>query len=148
MANWMMIPSSLPLVSDEGKIYSVGMPSIHSRPGRLCPGRYMADATVWASIVSLLSVFDFKKGRDAEGKEIDITPMFSDGGVRQATRICMAKSCCLTLHSQSSASFWLFHHSSLRGSPKAYNGMTKVRLPVCLYFLPMLRASVVHVNIM
>jgi len=58
----------------------------------------MADATVWASIVSLLSVFDFKKGRDAEGKEIDITPMFSDGGVRQATRICMAKSCCLTLH--------------------------------------------------
>jgi len=64
------------------------MPSVHSRPGRVCPGRYMADATVWASIASLLSVFDFKKARDAEGKEINITPMFSDGGVRQATRIC------------------------------------------------------------
>jgi len=41
----------------------------------------MADATVWASIASLLSVFDFKKARDAEGKEINITPMFSDGGI-------------------------------------------------------------------
>ena len=84
----MMIPSTLSSVSDEGKIYSVGMPSVHSRPGRVCAGRYMADATVWASIASLLSVFDFKKARDAEGKEINITPMFSDGGVRQATRIC------------------------------------------------------------
>ena len=149
MANWMMIPSAWPLVADEGKIYSVGMPSIHSRPGRVCPGRHMADASVWASIASLLSVFDFKKARDAEGKEINITPMFSDSGLRQATHICMVKSCCLTLHYQSSASFWLLHHSSLRGSPKAYNGMTKICL--CLFFLPtlkLLRASVVHVNIM
>jgi len=101
----MMIPSALALVADEGKICSVGMPSVHSQPGRVCPGRYMADATVWASIASLLSVFDFKKARDAEGKEINITPVFSDGGLRQATCICMAKSCHLTLHSQSSAPF-------------------------------------------
>jgi hypothetical protein len=89
----MMIPSPLALVSDEGNVFSIDIPSVHSRPGRVCPGRYMGDATVWASIASLLAVFDFKKARDAEGNEINVTAMFSDGGIRQAACICMAKSC-------------------------------------------------------
>jgi hypothetical protein len=83
----MMIPSTLLSVSDEGKAYSVDILDVHSQPGRVCPGRYMGDATVWASIASLISVFDFKKARDAEGNEINITPMFSDGAVRQAIHI-------------------------------------------------------------
>jgi hypothetical protein len=82
-----MTPSTLLLVSDEGNTYSVDILAIHSQPGRVCPGRYMGDATVWASIVSLLSVFDFKKAQDTEGNEIKITPMFSDGAVRQAIYI-------------------------------------------------------------
>ena len=82
-----MTPSTLLLVSDEGKTYSDDILAFHSQPGRVCPGRYIGDATVWASIASLLSVFDFKKARDAGGNEINITPKFSDGAVRQATYI-------------------------------------------------------------
>jgi hypothetical protein len=82
-----MTPSALVLVSDEGKTSSVGIRSIHLQLGRVCPGRHMADATVWASIASLLSVFDFKKARDAEGNEINITAMFSDAAIRQVTHI-------------------------------------------------------------
>ncbi|KAJ7259513.1 cytochrome P450 [Mycena haematopus] len=46
---------------------------------RICPGRYNADATVWATIVSVLSTFNIAKAKDATGKEIDIDPDYSDG---------------------------------------------------------------------
>ncbi|KAJ7671572.1 cytochrome P450 [Mycena polygramma] len=45
---------------------------------RICPGRYTADASVWAAIVSILASFDIAKAKDAAGKEIEIKPAFSD----------------------------------------------------------------------
>ncbi|KAJ7053961.1 cytochrome P450 [Mycena amicta] len=46
---------------------------------RVCAGRYMAEETVWAAIVSILSTFDVAKAKDASGKEVDIPGGFSDG---------------------------------------------------------------------
>ncbi|KAJ7244888.1 cytochrome P450 [Mycena rebaudengoi] len=46
---------------------------------RICPGRYSADATVWATIVSVLATFRIAKAKDLAGNEIDIDPLFSDG---------------------------------------------------------------------
>ncbi|KAF7357546.1 O-methylsterigmatocystin oxidoreductase [Mycena sanguinolenta] len=46
---------------------------------RKCPGRHHADATIWATIVSVLSTFNITKVKDATGKEIDIDPKYSDG---------------------------------------------------------------------
>jgi len=46
---------------------------------RICPGRHNADATVWATIVSVLSTFNIAKAKDAAGNEIDIDPNYSDG---------------------------------------------------------------------
>ncbi|KAJ6508743.1 cytochrome P450 [Mycena sanguinolenta] len=46
---------------------------------RICPGRHNAEATVWATFVSVLSTFTIAKGKDADGKEIDIDPVYSDG---------------------------------------------------------------------
>ncbi|KAF7348401.1 hypothetical protein MSAN_01794100 [Mycena sanguinolenta] len=48
---------------------------------RVCVGRYAADATVWATIVSVLSTFDIAKTKDETGKEIEIEPVFADGVV-------------------------------------------------------------------
>ncbi|KAJ7259562.1 cytochrome P450 [Mycena haematopus] len=45
---------------------------------RICVGRYNADATVWVTIVSVLSTFDIRKAKDATGKEIKIDPDYSD----------------------------------------------------------------------
>jgi hypothetical protein len=53
-------------------------------PERMCPSCHMGDLTVWASIASLLAVFDFKKAMDVQGNEIDMTPMFSGSSIRQA----------------------------------------------------------------
>ncbi|KAF7348409.1 O-methylsterigmatocystin oxidoreductase [Mycena sanguinolenta] len=46
---------------------------------RACVGRYAADATVWATIVSVLSTFDIAKANDEMGKEIEIELVFADG---------------------------------------------------------------------
>ncbi|KAJ7147104.1 cytochrome P450 [Mycena crocata] len=46
---------------------------------RACVGRHVADATVWGAIVSLLSVFNIAKAKDAAGNEIPIDPVYSDG---------------------------------------------------------------------
>lgn len=45
-------------------------------------GRHAADATVWATIVSVLSAFDIQKAKDEAGNEIEIEPVYSDGLVR------------------------------------------------------------------
>ncbi|KAJ7811371.1 cytochrome P450 [Mycena leptocephala] len=46
---------------------------------RICVGRHTADATVWATIVSVLSTFNIAKAMDAAGHEIDIESNYSDG---------------------------------------------------------------------
>jgi len=46
---------------------------------RICVGRYAADATVWATIASVLSAFNIAKAKDAAGNEIEIDPVYSDG---------------------------------------------------------------------
>ncbi|KAF8208093.1 cytochrome P450 [Mycena galopus ATCC 62051] len=49
---------------------------------RICIGRYAADATVWATIVSVLSTFNIAKAQDETGKEIEIELAFTDGLIR------------------------------------------------------------------
>ncbi|KAJ6466267.1 cytochrome P450 [Mycena sanguinolenta] len=48
---------------------------------RKCAGRHHADATIWATIVSVLSTFNIAKAKDATGKDIDVDPnlKYSDG---------------------------------------------------------------------
>ena len=47
---------------------------------RLCPGRHLADATLFIVVASVLSVFDIKKGKDTDGGP-DAYP-FTGGGLR------------------------------------------------------------------
>ncbi|KAJ7095814.1 cytochrome P450 [Mycena belliarum] len=46
---------------------------------RICVGRHTADATVWATIVSVLSTFNIAQAKDAAGNDIDIEPHYTDG---------------------------------------------------------------------
>ncbi|KAF7374574.1 O-methylsterigmatocystin oxidoreductase [Mycena sanguinolenta] len=41
---------------------------------RICVGRHNAEATVWATLVSVLSTFNIAKAKDDTGKEIEIDP--------------------------------------------------------------------------
>ncbi|KAG1786896.1 cytochrome P450 [Suillus plorans] len=46
---------------------------------RICPGRYIADASVWSAIVTMLSTVDIFSAKDDQGNAIDFTPEFATG---------------------------------------------------------------------
>ena len=54
---------------------------------RICPGRHLADATIFIVIASLLSVFDIKKAVGTEGGP-EAYP-FTGGGVRYGNHISL-----------------------------------------------------------
>ncbi|KAF7346363.1 Cytochrome p450 [Mycena sanguinolenta] len=67
---------------------------------RICVGRHTADASVWGTIVSVLSTFSIAKAKDASGKEIDIDPQYSDGLVSHPERFV----CSITPRSEAAKS--------------------------------------------
>ncbi|KAH7909629.1 cytochrome P450 [Hygrophoropsis aurantiaca] len=53
---------------------------------RICPGRHLADASIWAAIIYCLTTFQFGKVKDAHGKDIDFVPTYTSGVARQPER--------------------------------------------------------------
>lgn len=46
---------------------------------RACPGKMLADASVWLTVARSLAVFDISKSRDADGNEVEPAVRFSPG---------------------------------------------------------------------
>ncbi|KAI6025691.1 cytochrome P450 [Pisolithus orientalis] len=46
---------------------------------RICPGRHIADQSIWAGVISILATLRVGKARDEAGHEIDFTPEFTKG---------------------------------------------------------------------
>ncbi|KAI6099754.1 cytochrome P450 [Pisolithus sp. B1] len=46
---------------------------------RICPGRHIADQSIWAGIVSILATLRIQKARNEAGHEVDFTPEFTTG---------------------------------------------------------------------
>ncbi|EJD47037.1 cytochrome P450 [Auricularia subglabra TFB-10046 SS5] len=51
---------------------------------RECPGRYVADSSIWLMIASILASFDISKRKDDQGHEITPTVEYSGGIIRYA----------------------------------------------------------------
>ncbi|KAF7346416.1 O-methylsterigmatocystin oxidoreductase [Mycena sanguinolenta] len=67
-------------LTDDEVVFAFGSDLVIHRFGRrICVGRHVADASLWGTIVSVLSTFNVAKPRDGTGKEIDIDPRYSDG---------------------------------------------------------------------
>jgi cytochrome P450 len=46
---------------------------------RTCPGRYFAEASLWAAMTCLLAVYKFSRAKDEAGREIEIDPQWHGG---------------------------------------------------------------------
>ncbi|KAI5988963.1 cytochrome P450 [Pisolithus albus] len=46
---------------------------------RICPGRHVANQSLWAAVVSILATLRIGKARDKAGHEVDFTPEFTTG---------------------------------------------------------------------
>ncbi|EGO19060.1 hypothetical protein SERLADRAFT_453964 [Serpula lacrymans var. lacrymans S7.9] len=63
----------------EGKLNHDTVSFAYGFGRRICVGRYMADASLWSAIVSLLAEFRFTKAQDTCGKDIKIEPQWTSG---------------------------------------------------------------------
>ncbi|KIJ60843.1 hypothetical protein HYDPIDRAFT_116705 [Hydnomerulius pinastri MD-312] len=66
-------------LTPEGKLNDDDMHVIFGFGRRICPGRHLAAASLWAAIVSILATFDIRKAKDEKGDDIEITPIFAPG---------------------------------------------------------------------
>ncbi|KAG7087582.1 hypothetical protein E1B28_013536 [Marasmius oreades] len=48
---------------------------------RVCPGRHLADNSLWIAMVYLLATFNMKKALDSQGNEIEPVVKYTDGTV-------------------------------------------------------------------
>jgi len=46
---------------------------------RICPGRHLAEATLWSAMACMLAVLEFSKARDQNGREVEINPKWTAG---------------------------------------------------------------------
>ncbi|KAF9219295.1 cytochrome P450 [Gyrodon lividus] len=46
---------------------------------RICPGRFMADATIWISVACILTVFNIRPGKDENGEPVKVKAEFQSG---------------------------------------------------------------------
>ncbi|KIJ60832.1 hypothetical protein HYDPIDRAFT_97943 [Hydnomerulius pinastri MD-312] len=66
-------------LTPEGKLNDDDMYIIFGFGRRICPGRHLAVASLWAAIVSILAAFDIRKAKDEKGNDIEIAPIFTPG---------------------------------------------------------------------
>ena len=52
---------------------------------RICPGRHLADSTIFIVVASLLSVFNIEKGNNANGKPNEYP--FTGSGIKYGYRV-------------------------------------------------------------
>ncbi|KAI9570682.1 cytochrome P450 [Boletus coccyginus] len=46
---------------------------------RACPGRHVADASIWSAIVTMLATLEFNAGKDEDGKDVVFEATFTSG---------------------------------------------------------------------
>ncbi|ETW77250.1 cytochrome P450 monooxygenase 107 [Heterobasidion irregulare TC 32-1] len=55
--------------------------SVYGWGRRICPGIFIANATIWAAVASILSAFDVRKAKDSQGSDIPVNGAYIDQGI-------------------------------------------------------------------
>ena len=64
-------------LTDGGQLKDESFGVVFGFGRRVCPGRYLADASLWISFACMLALFNFEKRKDALGNVIDFEPKFT-----------------------------------------------------------------------
>ncbi|KAI6150168.1 hypothetical protein EDD17DRAFT_1638244 [Pisolithus thermaeus] len=67
------------LYSPLGGEFGVHCETDMKRSGRVCPGRHLANQSLWAVIVSTLATLQIGKATDDSGAEMENSPKFKSG---------------------------------------------------------------------
>ncbi|KAF8817039.1 cytochrome P450 [Phlegmacium glaucopus] len=69
-------------IDEHGNLNDDDMMIVFGFGRRICPGRHMASATIWLSIVSILATLNIRKMKDARGNDIPLDGKYSDRMIR------------------------------------------------------------------
>ncbi|KIJ37977.1 hypothetical protein M422DRAFT_231385 [Sphaerobolus stellatus SS14] len=76
-------------LTPEGKLNDDNMQYIFGFGRRICPGRHLAEASMWIAVTSILAAFQIRKAKNERGEDIEIIPQFTMGQViRPAPFLC------------------------------------------------------------
>ncbi|EIW84293.1 cytochrome P450 [Coniophora puteana RWD-64-598 SS2] len=64
-------------LTETGEIKDENFDLVFGFGRRICPGRHLADASLWISIACILALFNFEKRKDAFGNIIDFEPKYT-----------------------------------------------------------------------
>ncbi|EEB99662.1 hypothetical protein MPER_00620 [Moniliophthora perniciosa FA553] len=76
-------------LTEEGACNNDDVNFIFGFERRICPGRYLAIATFWGAMTSILSAFDITKAKDENGNEIKVEVEIIDGLVIKIRCACL-----------------------------------------------------------
>lgn len=65
--------------SKNGELNNDNMSYIYGAGRRICVGRYIADASVWSAIVTILAMFTITPCKDEQGNDIPVNPQWTGG---------------------------------------------------------------------
>ncbi|OAX31517.1 cytochrome P450 [Rhizopogon vinicolor AM-OR11-026] len=82
------------LTDDNPAHYAFGMGP------RICPGRYAADASLWAAIATMLATLNISLAKDDDGNAINFTPEFRTGVTRHPVTFPCSISARSEIHSE------------------------------------------------
>ena len=99
---------------------------------RICPGRHLAEASLWSAMVCLLAVFKFSRARDETGGEIEIKPEWKGGLTSYVVfgRISVERYLLSDLLLQATPAIPLQYHSAERRN--GYHGLATFDEGICL----------------
>ncbi|KAG6328499.1 hypothetical protein ID866_10590, partial [Astraeus odoratus] len=79
-------------LTQSGKIVEDTSSPVFGLGRRICPGRHVADQSIWAAIVSILATLQIGKEKDEHDNEIDVVPEFTTGAGQHPKRFpCSVK---------------------------------------------------------
>ncbi|KAA1476009.1 cytochrome P450 [Dentipellis sp. KUC8613] len=66
-------------LENDGTLNDQEVPAIFGFGRRVCPGKYIADSSLWMAVASLLAVFDIKFAKDEHGNAIPVKDAVTEG---------------------------------------------------------------------
>ncbi|KAA1476022.1 cytochrome P450 [Dentipellis sp. KUC8613] len=66
-------------LQDDGSLNDDDVPMVYGFGRRVCPGKSIADSSLWVAVASLLAVFDLNFAKDDDGNDISVEDAVTDG---------------------------------------------------------------------
>lgn len=118
-------------LSEDGELNNDTVSYAFGAGRRICVGRYIADASLWSAMASILAIFTIMPCKDEQGNDIPVNPQWT-AGITSYVMSLIHKAFRLTVSCAHPVSPFFFarhpHHFPCKFVPRAPGGLTAEKL--------------------